>query len=128
MFEHVEPQFISDLHVESHRLLIKNEMVLHNIDLSDHFSHSDSSIHPLRFLRYSDAAWNFFTKGTFFYQNRLRVNTHIELIENAGFDIKEIYPVYCERPKEFSVHPDIKFGNDHNSILTTQVIILAVKK
>lgn len=53
-------------------------------DPSDHFSHDDSSIPAVNFLRFSDDEWERWAGNQFMYQNRLRSPQYIDLFERAG--------------------------------------------
>jgi len=61
-------------------------LMVHFINLSDHFAHADRSISPLNFLTFSEAEFAKYNTG-FCYQNRLRVTSYRQLIEDAGFDV-----------------------------------------
>jgi len=58
------------------------------VDLSDHYSHSDSSVPLLNFLRYPE--WQFrWINNRWLYQNRLRPHQYKELLLAAG--LKAVY-------------------------------------
>ena len=58
VLEHIPPAVISDIFAEASRVLCSDSLMIHHIDFSDHFSHSDSSISPINFLRYSPFVFN----------------------------------------------------------------------
>lgn len=128
VFEHVEKDNIDKIHKESFRILRKDGYVLHNIDLTDHFSHSDNTISPLRFLKYSDRFWDFLVKGTFFYQNRVRVNEHIEALKKTGFKIIDTDITYFDINSDFNVHDDILKKSTKKDSCAIYALIFAQKE
>jgi hypothetical protein len=86
VLEHVPANEIPRVFREAHRLLRPGGYMVHQIDLSDHFSHSDSSISPLNFLRYSEKQFARFN-NSILYQNRWRSEQYREAIEASSFTI-----------------------------------------
>jgi SAM-dependent methyltransferase len=86
VLEHVPPPEIDRLFREAYRILRPNACMVHLIDPSDHFAHSDASISPINFLRFSDAEFVKYN-SVFLFQNRLRAPTWRHLIERHGFQI-----------------------------------------
>ena len=87
VLEHIPPAVISDIFAEASRVLCSDSLMIHHIDFSDHFSHSDSSISPINFLRYSPFVFNLLASNRFMYQNRLRVDDFDNLFNEMGFSI-----------------------------------------
>jgi|JI102314A2RNA_FD_contig_21_21047910_length_1809_multi_8_in_0_out_0_2 SAM-dependent methyltransferase len=86
VMEHVPVSQLVRLFRESFRILKPGGWALHLIDPSDHFSHSDSSISKINFLRFSDSEFDRYNTR-FCYQNRLRAPEYAELLRSAGFEI-----------------------------------------
>ena len=128
VFEHVYVSDIKLIHSEANRILKPGGYILHNIDLSDHFSHSDRRLSRVNFLKFSDKFWNFLTKNTFFYQNRLRLSEHAKMIEESGFKIIEKLTT-CEEGELNSIDKiNIKFESySKEDLAVTNVIFLAQK-
>lgn len=72
---------------EAKRILKKNGIAIHLIDLSDHFQHQDKSITSINFLRYSEKEWDRIAGNEFAYCNRLRASDYLTLFEELGFDV-----------------------------------------
>ena len=87
VFEHIPGVDIKRILKEAKRILKKDGMAIHFIDLSDHFQHQDKSISRINFLRYSDKEWNKIAGNEFAYCNRLRVSDCLALFKEAGFDV-----------------------------------------
>lgn len=88
VLEHVSPRILYMLFNEIRRLLSTNGVTVHIVDLSDHYSHSDSSVPLLNFLRYPE--WQFrWINNCWLYQNRLRPHQYKELLLAAG--LKAVY-------------------------------------
>jgi hypothetical protein len=86
VLEHVPLLEIRRLFKEAFRLLQSDGLMLHLIDPSDHFGHSDRSISTLNFLTFSEEEFAKYNTR-FCYQNRLRVASYRQLIEDAGFEV-----------------------------------------
>lgn len=87
VLEHIPAQTLSELLKEARRVLSENGRIVHLIDLSDHFSHSDTRLPRVNFLRFTDAEWRRLAGNRFMYQNRLRVAEYRELLFNAGLKL-----------------------------------------
>ncbi|MCA1570294.1 MAG: class I SAM-dependent methyltransferase [Chloroflexi bacterium] len=84
--EHVPPLELVDMLRGFRRLAGSDAIASHYIDLTDHYSHFDSSIDAYNFLRYSDRAWRPFNNHLH-YQNRLRAPDFRQLFTDAGWRI-----------------------------------------
>jgi len=87
VFEHIPGVDIKRILKEAKRILKKEGMAIHFIDLSDHFQHQDKSITSINFLRYSEKEWDKIAGNEFAYCNRLRASDYFELFKEAGFDV-----------------------------------------
>ena len=78
---------------ETMRVLRKNGITAHQIDLRDHRDFSK----PLLFLKHSDAQWQtimqeYCAVDPFMYMNRWRSQDFVEIFEKEGFRILEVTP------------------------------------
>lgn len=85
VMEHIEPDTLSNIVKEAYRLLKKDGVALHFIDLSDHFQHQDPSISPINFLRYSESEWDRIAGNEYAYTNRLRVPDYLSVFSEVSF-------------------------------------------
>ncbi|MEP6692662.1 MAG: class I SAM-dependent methyltransferase, partial [Gemmatimonadaceae bacterium] len=110
--EHIPSPDIARILAESHRVLKPGGIVSCQVDMSDHFSHSDSSITPWHFLRFGERAWRLIDPPML-YHNRLRASAHVALARAAGFEIAKALsecPTGCDVAREPlpRVHPDYR--------------------
>jgi cyclopropane fatty-acyl-phospholipid synthase-like methyltransferase len=84
--EHISKPVLEGLFQEAHRLLRRKGVMMHHIDLTDHYSHQDASITSINFLHFTETEFRKYN-NRFIYQNRLRPNHYRELIERAGFRV-----------------------------------------
>ena len=87
VFEHIPGVDIKRILREAKRILKKDGIAIHFIDLSDHFQHQDKSITSINFLRYSEKEWDKIAGNEFAYCNRLRVSDYLALFKESGFDV-----------------------------------------
>ena len=87
--EHIPPSDLRGILIEARRILRPTGLLVHHIDLSDHFQHSFPSISPVNFLRFSDAEWMRIADNQFAYCNRLRANAYRDLVLASGFEMLE---------------------------------------
>lgn len=87
VLEHIPAQSLSRILAEARRVLAPAGLIIHNIDPSDHFSHDDSAISSVNFLRFSDKEWDRWAGNEFMYQNRLRGVDYVELFERSGVHV-----------------------------------------
>src|SRR4029078_511022 len=57
-FEHIYPEILIPILKDFKRVVKKDGVMSHFIDMSDHFAHFDKSINIYNFLRFTDAQWN----------------------------------------------------------------------
>jgi hypothetical protein len=89
VFEHIPGPVLVRILREASRLISAQGLICHHIDLSDHFSHSDSSIGKINFLRFPAAQWRGIENERFGYQNRLRVTDYRQIYKEAGQDVRK---------------------------------------
>ena len=87
VLEHIPEVDIERILKEAKRILKKDGIAIHFIDLSDHFQHQDKSITRINFLRYSEKEWDRIAGNEFAYCNRLRACDYFALFEKSGFDV-----------------------------------------
>jgi hypothetical protein len=87
VFEHIPTDELRMVLRTCAELGTTESVLSHDIDLSDHYSHFDSDISPLNFLRYPDWVWRFFN-NRLQYQNRLRAPDYLEIIGRSGWTIQ----------------------------------------
>jgi hypothetical protein len=87
VFEHIPGAILRDILLQARQILSPQGVVLHHVDLSDHFWHEDPSISPIHFLQFSNAEWDHYADNQFAYHNRLRVTEYREIFESCGYQI-----------------------------------------
>ncbi len=87
VFEHIAHNIIRDILAEAKRVLSKGGLLIHHIDLSDHFSHTDRSISSINFLQFTEQQWNKWAGNRFMYHNRLRAFEFYKLFKQEGVQI-----------------------------------------
>lgn len=80
-FEHVYPEILKDLLVEFKRIVKKDGIMSHFVDMSDHFAHFDKSINIYNFLKFSDKQWALID-NVVQPQNRWRLPEYIDLYKD----------------------------------------------
>jgi SAM-dependent methyltransferase len=129
VLEHIPTQECSRLFAESYRILRPGGCMLHLIDMSDHFAHSDPSISPINFLQFSNQAFGKYNTYHL-YQNRLRAPTWRRIITGCGFQILYWEPVIDEaaisRLSDLRLDESFAEFNAYE-LCTTSVCVLAKK-
>jgi SAM-dependent methyltransferase len=87
VLEHIAPEIIADIYIESSRVLRPGGLMCHIIDNSDHWQHRDPGISPLNFLRYPEWLFRLTCVNDLDYQNRLRHSEHVTIMTDHGFEI-----------------------------------------
>jgi len=129
VFEHIPPDILFNILEEAKRILKPDGLLLHNIDLSDHFAHTDPRIQKINFLKFSKLVWNLLAGNRFAYCNRLRASEFRELFARAGLEIlAEVVVVDLDAQsalkQNFLVNSAFKsFSNE--DLCTTSITLLA---
>lgn len=87
VLEHISLNVIRSILSEARRVLSVDGLVIHLIDLSDHFSHSDQSITSINFLKFSEKQAKKWLGNKFMYHNRLRAYEFYELFKQQYMEI-----------------------------------------
>jgi|MTBAKSStandDraft_1061840.scaffolds.fasta_scaffold01656_8 SAM-dependent methyltransferase len=126
VMEHISPEAIRRIMLEAKRLLKKNGVAIHFIDLSDHFQHQDSAITPLNFLRYTEKQWQRLAGNQFAYTNRLRPPDYYAIFQDLGFQIMRKEVNTYDAPLDFALPADSCFRAyaDHDLRATELNILL----
>lgn len=123
VFEHIPGAVLAAILREGNRLLGAHGMLLHRVDYSDHFSHSDGHIPAIHFLRFSDAHWARYADNRYMYVNRLRHDDVLALFAQAGQSIVAAEPVLDPAAlrllREGRLIPDRRFAGKSPEVLAT---------
>lgn len=87
-FEHIYPNILKGILVEFNRLLKKDGVMSHFIDMSDHFAHFDRSISIYNFLQFSEKSWSIID-NSIQPQNRLRFKDYQQMYDQLGIAIDQ---------------------------------------
>lgn len=127
--EHIPSIDLESLLKETYQVLKPGGISWHLIDPSDHFAHTDLSISPINFLKYSNDEFEKYN-NRYIYQNRLRNREFKELFQAAGYEIV----AWETKPNERSLRAvdaislDSRFlGMPREEICSGSVIVIARK-
>jgi len=120
VFEHIPINDIYNILNEANRIIKNNGAFVHWIDYSDHFSHSDSSISALNFLKYNRKQWNFIAGNKFMYMNRLRHDDFVKVFKTSKQKIiksitkndKKVF--HLLKNKKIKIHKDFDCKSKFN--------------
>lgn len=87
-FEHIYPNILGEILLEFKRILAKDGVMSHFIDMSDHFAHLDGKISIYHFLRFSEQSWKWIDNDVQ-PQNRWRLEQYRSLYKDLGIVIRE---------------------------------------
>ncbi len=105
VLEHVPLASLAAILREGRRVLRADGRVVHFLDLSDHFSHSDRGITSVNFLRFSEGEWQSWAGNRFTYQNRVRPDELVEMLQAAGLKV-EIFDRELDGPSLEALRED----------------------
>ncbi|MEM5786679.1 MAG: class I SAM-dependent methyltransferase, partial [Syntrophobacteraceae bacterium] len=113
VLEHIPPSELKLIIAEMDRILKRTSgLHVHRIDYTDHFAHSDKSISPINFLRYSADEWNKIAGNQFMYMNRLRHHDYLSIFNenhHIVFDEPEVSSEVRTILPDFPLHEDFAF-------------------
>jgi SAM-dependent methyltransferase len=87
VLEHIPPPVLRAVFRECKRVLKPTGVMCHIVDNSDHFEHRDKSISRVHFLQHGERMMKFIGLNQQNYQNRLRHQDYLDLIQAEGFKI-----------------------------------------
>jgi hypothetical protein len=90
VLEHIEPAILGPILAEGGRVTRGRGWLLHRVDYTDHFAHSDPSITMVNFLQYPEGRWRRYAGNPFMYMNRLRVDDMEALFREQGLAVLDV--------------------------------------
>ena len=87
-FEHLPLEELRKTLTILKSIVKKNGIISAVIDYSDHYCHTDNTIGPLNFLKYSNKDWEKYNTK-YLFQNRLRHQDYRKLFKETGYKILE---------------------------------------
>jgi SAM-dependent methyltransferase len=87
VLEHIAPDVLRRILLEANRITRNDGLLVHRIDYSDHFAHSDKNISSINFLQYSDVQWARYAGNRYMYMNRLRHDDLLTLFRLSGVQV-----------------------------------------
>lgn len=123
--EHIPTQELSKILKKSKEVMNSRGIQSHFIDLSDHYSHKNSSISKLNFLSYSSREWKKYN-SYIHYQNRLRPQDYKITFNAQSLEVVEIYPntLPFEEQKKLKVHQEFaNYTNDDLYVLNLYIVL-----
>ncbi len=125
--EHIYPDILSEILNEFWRVLRFGGVMSHHVDMSDHFANMDESINEYNFLQYNEKTWALID-NTIQPQNRLRLNSYVNLFEQSNIPIteKSIYSGKPELVANMSIDPMFK-SLSNEEIAITQAYLVSAK-
>jgi ubiquinone/menaquinone biosynthesis C-methylase UbiE len=86
-FEHIPPDVLQAILDEGRRKVKDDGLLVHMVDFSDHFAHSDPNISTVNFLQFSEEQWRKYAGNRYMYHNRLRIDEFVEMLKAAGLEV-----------------------------------------
>ncbi|WP_423820616.1 class I SAM-dependent methyltransferase [Salinisphaera sp. SPP-AMP-43] len=88
VLEHIPAAALDGLIADCRAVLSPNGLMMHIIDNSDHWQHTDRRLSRINFLRYHESTWRLINSSGQIYQNRLRHSDYVALMVSAGYEIR----------------------------------------
>ena len=79
VLQYIPPFDLQRILKEATRLTREDGLMVHYIDLTDHFSHSDRSITYINFLQFSEDQWMRLAGNKYMYHSRLRIDDYLNM-------------------------------------------------
>jgi SAM-dependent methyltransferase len=133
VLEHIPLEVLEGILLEGKRLLRKDGLFIHGIDMSDHFSHADSSILPINFLQFDENRWAYYAGNKYAYHNRLRLDDYVDLFTRVGLTILSMSKKVDEKSLEelikgFPLDERFKVKSDEvNATSSARIVATAFK-
>lgn len=123
VFEHIPEDVLEAILREGGRLISDRGLLVHYIDFSDHFSHSDNSIGPVNFLKFDERTFRWLAGNRYMYMNRLRLDDFLALYAGAGQrilrQVSEPCPDTAQQLRDGEVQPVPPFDGKPVEVLST---------
>tara|TARA_B110000503_G_scaffold51622_1_gene83290 strand:- start:3356 stop:4285 length:930 start_codon:yes stop_codon:yes gene_type:complete len=87
-FEHIYPSILIPILKDFKRVIKRDGVMSHFIDMSDHFAHFDKSINIYNFLQFTDAKWKWID-NSIQPQSRIRIYDYKEIYSDLKIPISE---------------------------------------
>lgn len=87
VLEHIPPSTIENIFREARRVLKKNGLIIHNVDLGDHCAYDDQTVTFVNFLQFTEKVWGRWAGNRFMYHNRMRVFEYDTLFRKMCLEI-----------------------------------------
>jgi SAM-dependent methyltransferase len=97
VLQYIPPVDLHKIMREAKRLTREDGLIVHYIDLTDHFSHSDLSITYINFLQFSEDEWKRLAGNRYMYHSRLRIDDYLALFKTLECNIQETDTIIDER-------------------------------
>ncbi|MBF8273160.1 MAG: methyltransferase family protein [Magnetococcales bacterium] len=121
VLEHVPEDVIASMCLEARRVLTKDGIFIHYVNVSDHYTNhpsepcGDSSISTINFLQFCELEWLRISGNKFNFHNRLRTIEYKRLFESKGLKTLAFNETFDERAmdliKNKKIHIDRQFQN-----------------
>jgi SAM-dependent methyltransferase len=112
VLEHIPPHLLAEILAECRRILKPGGVCWHNVDFTDHYSHTFKSLSPVNFLRYGRKLWDF-ASNDILYMNRMRHIDYVRTFDATGFAVaKEHCYLMEDEPMIGRVHRDFEGYSD----------------
>jgi len=130
VLEHIPLQVLEPIMMEMHRILKPEGAMVHTIDLSDHWEHSDKSISRINFLKFPGWWWKIIN-SPISYQNRLRLPEYLQLLKKCGFELIKVGACVDKKTladtHKMYISNDFKnFTNDELAILVSHIVAVPI--
>jgi ubiquinone/menaquinone biosynthesis C-methylase UbiE len=109
-FEHIYPSVLASILVELNRVKSSRGLMSHFVDMTDHYSHMDSTISNFNFLKFSDKLWSWID-NSIQPMNRWRVNDYKTLYQKNNIDILEIEKQFGDKSALANLKLDSMYSN-----------------
>jgi hypothetical protein len=117
-FEHINAEILRDILKEFKRIVAKNGVMSHFVDMTDHFEHFDRNITIYNFLRFSQKQWQLID-NSIQPQNRLRYSEYVQMYQNLEIQITEAMTL----PGDEAALHRVKLHQDYTSFTTQDLAI-----
>ena len=115
VLEHIPEHSIKKIFTAIKPKMHEESLMIHFIDYSDHFSHSDPSISNINFLKYGNFYWNLIAGNKYMYMNRLRHDDFLKIFANLKLKLISIDPIFSKESFALIKENKINIHNIFNS-------------